>query len=232
MLVEAETGKFLTQREHPQMARLCPEVTDDSLDIAGPHGNLSLLWRKDSLLTRREVTVWGFTGEALDEGEIAAEYFSHFMGFPCRLVRTPEDFTRRINPKYGSQEDRVGFADGYAVLLASESSLAVLNARLENPVPMNRFRPNIVISGAEPFVEDSWKTLCAKSGVTFRVAKPCARCAMTTVNQVTGEKTGAEPLATLARFRRNPEGKVDFAVNLIHDAPGGVLRVGDMLSVV
>ena len=144
-------------------------------------------------------------------------------------MRTPDDFTRRVNPEYARPDDRVSFADGYPVLLASESSLADLNERLAVPVPMNRFRPNIVIAGAEPFAEDGWRTLTTESGVTFRVAKPCARCAIPTVDQATGAKTGKEPLATLTAYRRSPDGGVHFAMNLIPDQPGSRLRIGETM---
>jgi hypothetical protein len=232
MVVEAETGRFLTQREYPQMALLQPTVTEDSLTISFPsRSEFCLPLKPDDQLARCIVTIWKFTGEVVDEGDEVAEWFSQMLGFPCRLVRTPDDFSRRVNPAYGSPQDRVGFADGYAILLASEESLADLNLRLPSPVPMSRFRPNLVVYGATSFAEDTWSTLTSPKGTVFRVAKPCARCAITTVDQSRGIKTGVEPLATLANYRRDAEGNVNFAVNLIHSPIGGTLRIGDLLQV-
>jgi uncharacterized protein YcbX len=235
MVVRAEDGRFLTQREYPHMAVIHPTVTADGLTVEMPGTTpLVIPFAPDAELNRAEITVWGFTGEALDEGDGAAAWFSEAMGLSCRLVRTPEDFTRRVNPAYAALGDRVGFADGYPLLLASETSLADLNARLAVPLPMNRFRPNLVVTGAPAFAEDGWRTLhIPATGTTFRVSKPCARCAITTVEQATGEKSGPEPLATLARFRRTDDNKVLFGMNLIHDWRGEPLqlRIGDPVEV-
>ncbi|MDX1935383.1 MAG: MOSC domain-containing protein [Capsulimonadales bacterium] len=237
MLVRATDGRFLTQREVPLLARVWPTLAEDGLTVRFEgRSPLFLPPVVDADLVRRNVTVWGFTGETIDEGEAAAAWFSEILGFGARLVRTPNDFTRRVQPAYARPNDRVGFADGFPLLLANMASLDDLNARLleqgSEPVPMIRFRPNIVVSGASAWAEDHWRTLTVEeSGLTFRVAKPCARCAVTTIDQETGERTGPEPLAILARFRRDADGKVNFATNLIHDrfGPSTVLRVGETL---
>ena len=237
MIVRAEEGKFLSQREIPHLARIRPHATTSGLHLTFDSDTpLDLPALPDDTLPRRIVSVWGFQGEALDEGDIAADWLTAIVGFPCRLVRTPEDFTRRVSAPENVLPDRVGFADAYPVLLASLSSLDDLNARLlekgADSVPMDRFRPNIVVSGTAAWEEDTWATLTVVgSEMTFRVAKPCARCSVTTVHQQTGEKTGTEPLATLAGFRRDAKGKVNFAANLLHDkyGPDIVLRVGDTL---
>jgi uncharacterized protein YcbX len=234
MLMQADTGRFLTQREHPRMAVIIPKVGEDGLNVTA-RGMPPLVMPHvlDTALRRVTATVWNFMGEVIDEGDSAADWFSEALGLPCRLVRTPEDFTRRVNPKYATPDDRVGFADGYPLLLASESSLTDLNVRLAQPIPMERFRPNVVVSGAPAWAEDRWSTLrVSDTGVSFRVAKPCDRCAMTTIDPATGERTGVEPLATLATFRRDAEGKVNFAMNLIHDWQGRplTLRVGDVVE--
>jgi uncharacterized protein YcbX len=236
MIVHADSGRFITQRESPELSRIVPTVSETgtlslTFDSLSP---LSLPYQPDPALAPVTVTVWGFTGEALDCGHLAAEWLSAALGSNYRLVRTPEMFTRRVNPTYARPDDRVGFADGYPLLLASLASLDDLNARLlergAEPVPMNRFRPNIVVRGTSAWEEDHWKVLAVQnSDLTFRVAKPCARCAVTTIDQFTSEKTGVEPLATLARFRRDADGKVNFATNLIHDRSGDevILRLGD-----
>jgi uncharacterized protein YcbX len=139
----------------------------------------------------------------------------------------PEDSIRRVDPDFANPEDRVHLADGFPFLLISEASLEDLNSRLDEPLPMNRFRPNLVVRGVEPFAEDGWKNIRIGE-MSFRVAKPCARCAITTVNQTTGQK-GKEPLTTLAAFRK-VNGEVMFGQNLIHESPG-ILRVGDGVEV-
>ncbi|GAB4452511.1 MAG: MOSC domain-containing protein [Armatimonadaceae bacterium] len=234
MVVRAETGRFVTQREYPRMAQVCPTVAEGSLLVSAPGmSDLCVPPQPEDALTRRSVSVWQFSGDGLDEGEEAAEWFSAMMGFPCRLVRTPDDFSRRVSRKYSRGEEPVGFADGFPFLLTSEESLADLNSRLEAPVPMARFRPNIVVRGATAWAEETWRTLRATgSGTEFTVAKPCTRCAVTTVDQESGAKMGAEPLATLARYRRDSNGKVCFAVNLVANSSVGVVRVGEVLEVV
>ncbi len=134
---------------------------------------------------------------------------------------------RPVDPDYGKPGDRVGLADGFPFLLISEASLADLNARLEQPLPMNRFRPNLVIGGCEPFAEDGWSRVRIGS-ITFRVVKPCSRCAITTVDQTTAV-AGKEPLRTLARFRKVGD-KVLFGQNLIHDGTG-TLRTDDPVEI-
>lgn len=234
MVVAADTGKFLTQRDLPQMACLHPVATTEGLAVSLPGQEpLRLPLVPDAALHRRDATVWSYTGETRDEGDTAAEWLSDALGVACRLVRTPEDFSRRVSPKYAQEEDRVSFADGYPILIASEASLADLNTHLVSSLPMNRFRANIVVAGTMAWDEEAWGALETKAGLRFRVAKPCARCAVTTVDQVTGQKTGAEPLATLARLRRTEDGKVNFGMNLIHNAfgPGVTLRVGESLTI-
>jgi uncharacterized protein YcbX len=123
----------------------------------------------------------------------------------------------------------VSFADGYPFLLIGQASLDDLNSRLAEPVPMNRFRPNFVVEGAEPFAEDTWKKISIGKTV-FHVVKPCERCVITTIDQVKGTK-GKEPLTTLNTFR-NFNGKVLFGQNLIAEKPGAVLKVGDKIEIV
>ena len=266
MVVRAEDGVFLTQREYPQMAQIDAQVlprsesVEDALFVCAPQLPVLKISVADSAFAeaaqeRRAVTVWRFNGAAIDEGDVAAEWFSDLFKMPCRLVRTPRDFTRRVNPENGRENDRVGFADGYPLLLTSVASLDDLNRRLvaqnKPPVSMERFRPNLVVAqdtqaGANgaletlaPFDEDHWETLDIgrenAGGVTFRVASPCARCSVTTVDQAAGKAYGPEPLQTLAKFRRGANGKVMFGMNLIHDvppdAPAPLVHVGDTVHV-
>jgi uncharacterized protein YcbX len=170
----------------------------------------------------------------IDEGLEAAEWFGDLLDAEVRLVRLPDAAARRVSPKYAPLPSWTTFTDGYPALLASEESLADLNHRLHNrghfPIEMRRFRPNIVVAGVSAYAEDTWRRV-QLGALPFEVVKPCARCAITTVDPGRGEVLDpAEPLATLATYRRIG-GKVMFGQNVIHRSEG-VLRVGDALMVV
>jgi uncharacterized protein YcbX len=142
----------------------------------------------------------------------------------------PPETKRTVNYWYAVHKgDLVSFADGYPFLLANLGSLNDLNDRLDQPIPMNRFRPNLVVTGAEPFEEDTWKRI-AIGDTEFHVVKPCARCVITTVDQSLGESSGPEPLLALSKFRKR-NGKVMFGQNLIAERAGGNVRVGDTVTV-
>ncbi len=172
--------------------------------------------------------VWDDLVESLPVSDGTDRWFSEFLGLRCRLVYLPDESVRPVDPAYGRPGDQVGLADGFPFLLISEASLADLNARLEGSVPMNRFRPNLVVRGCGPFAEDDWK-LVRIGPIAFRVVKPSARCHITTVDQETAA-TGKEPLRTLARFRRCGT-RVLFGQNLIHDKTG-TLRINDTVEVI
>jgi len=227
MVVDAD-GRFLTQREHPRLALVRPVIGEEGLvlDVSGtaligvPHD------RARNAVVR--VQVWDDECEAWDEGDAAAAALSVHLGTAVRLVRMTDEWARPVDPDYSPRPARTGFADAFPLLVASEASLAELNRRLAErdrpPVPMSRFRPNVVLAGAEPFAEDGWRTLVV-GGVTLDLVKPCARCATTTVDQASGSVPDpTEPLATLAGFRRSG-GKVLFGQNAVHRAPGR-LEVG------
>lgn len=227
-MVVTPDGDFLTQREWPRMALMVPTLEASALRLDAPGREpLRVPLLPDG--KRMTVRVWRSTCEAVSAGAEADAWLSAFLETPCRLVYMPDETRRTVNPDYAFGEGIVSFADGYPLLLIGEASLADLNARLADPVPMNRFRPNLVIAGAAPYAEDDWAQVRVGE-VLFHVAKPCARCAMTTVEQATGQMTGPEPLQTLAGYRRE-QGKVMFGQNLIPDRPG-VVRVGDTVEVV
>jgi uncharacterized protein YcbX len=226
MLVD-EGGRFMSQRRFARMALIGVRIGPDHLVVDAPGmPYLEVPFRSAagrSLLTR----VWDDFVESLPVGDEADRWFSEFLGVRCRLVYLPEASVRPVDPAYGRAGDRVGFADGFPFLLISEASLADLNARLEHPVPMNRFRPNLVVRGCGSFAEDNWR-LIRIGPIIFRVVKPCSRCAITTVDQRTAA-TGKEPLRTLAQFRRAGT-RVLFGQNLIHDDID-TLRIGDPVEV-
>jgi uncharacterized protein YcbX len=232
MVVDGD-GLAITQRELPAMALIQPRFEGGSLWISTP--NLPdvcvPLEREPGEVWR--VEVWGNVCAAWDEGDELSNWLGDYLGVEARLVRMADDFVRPVDPTYAAPNTPVGFADGYPILIVSEASLDELNRRIvergKMPVPMSRFRPNLVISGAEAFAEDSWRTVQI-GDVTMDVVKPCARCVLTTVDPATGPvPDAAEPLGTLNTFRKQ-DNKVMFAQNAIHRAPG-ILRVGDRLEV-
>jgi uncharacterized protein YcbX len=224
--------RFLTQRERPLLAQIETALTGDQLVLRKP-GGAALTLPMDLTGPEVEVTIWRDKAAAFDAGDAAAAWFTEHLGKPARLVRFDK---RRERP---SSKDWTGglvalnqFADGYPFLLTSQGSLDELNRRLEQPLPMNRFRPNIVVDGLPPFGEDGVDEFVAGE-VRLKVVKPCDRCVITTTDQLTGERTGDQPLKALREFRfdRSMRG-VLFGQNLI--LTGGVgreLKVGQQFEV-
>ncbi len=228
-LVVSPDGDFLTQRDWPRMALLTPTLEPNALCLDAP-GCEPLRVPCLPEGERLTVRVWRSVCEAVSAGADADAWLSAFLEMPCRLVYMPDETRRPVSAEFTAGEGIVSFADGFPLLLIGDASLADLNSRLTNPVPMNRFRPSLVVAGFAPFAEDAW-TQVRVGEVLFHVVKPCARCVMTTVEQTTGERTGPEPLQTLAGYRRADSGKVLFGQNLIPAAPG-MVRVGDSVEVV
>lgn len=224
MLVD-ETGKFVSQRTDPQLSLVKVGISADSLTVNAPEMPELEIPFTPILTASMLATVWDDTVEVSPVGEEVDRWFSQFLGEPRRLVYLPDDSVRMVDPDFGRLEDRVALPDGFPLLLISEASLEDLNGRLEAPLPMNRFRPNIVVGGCGAFAEDEWGDVVVGK-VGMRVVKPCARCKITTVDQDTAI-TSKEPLRTLATFRKRG-GEVLFGQNLIHEE-AGTLRVGDVL---
>lgn len=227
MLVD-DDGVFLTQRTIPRMALIRVEVRENHLAV-GSDGmeELTVPLFPEAGITRR-VRVWEDAVDAIDAGDDVARWFTLMMGRSCRLVHMPEESRRSADPRYAQQESLVGFADAFPLLLISQASLDDLNARLAEPVPMDRFRPNLVVDGCSAYEEDTWERIQIGQ-TTFHVVKPCARCTVPTVDQTTGQR-GTEPLRTLQSYR-TLNGKIYFGQNLIHEEKG-ILIVGDTLSVI
>lgn len=233
MLVD-ENGKFLTQREFPDMATISVEILPGGLRVRHTFGEKTISFEP---LKRQTISVkiWSSRCRADVYETDVNEYFSDALQMNCRFVLMPPETRRRVNYFYAMhKDDVVSFADAYPFLLTGENSLRDLNEKLENPVPMNRFRPNFVVSGSDAFAEDNWKQI--KIGATvFHVVKPCARCVVTTIDQTSGEKQGVEPLKTLASYRipkRSAKKKILFGQNLIAENVGAVIRVGDQVEVI
>jgi uncharacterized protein YcbX len=229
MLVDAN-NRFLTQREFPKMATLRIKVGEAALEITNETGGSLEVPFEPANATRATVEIWSSRCKAAIYGGEIDQWFSETLNTQCRLAKMPEATSRKVNFWYAvHKDDHVSFADGYPFLLIGQASLDDLNSRLAEPIPMNRFRPNFVVEGAESFAEDTWKKIRIGETV-FHVVKPCARCVITTIDQATGTKTGKEPLKTLGDFR-NRRGKLLFGQNLIAESGGGKIRIGDEVEV-
>ena len=226
MLVD-DTGKFLTQRQLPRMALITVLLEEEKLVIKAQNREiLSIPLHLDSS-EHIPVQVWNDICDAIPMGEEVSQWFSEFLEISCQLVYMPESTFRPVNSHYAIHNEQVSFTDGFPFLLISEASLQDLNKRLDEPIPMNRFRPNLVVSGCKAFAEDSWRQIRIGS-ISFNVVKPCERCVITTVDQAQGIR-GKEPLPTLAQYRRL-NGKILFGQNLIHRNIGA-LKVGDSVEI-
>ncbi len=230
MLVDPD-GDFLTQREQARMALIQPALDPTCLRLSAP-GMTDFDLPLDQAGRRVAVSIWHDSGVgAVDQGDQVADWFSRFLHTDCRLVRMADDTVRPVDQRYARPADQVGFADGFPFLVISEASLADLNARLDDPLPINRFRPNIVVRDADaPYAEDGWRTIQI-GAVVLDLPKACARCAITTTDQATAAR-GKEPLRTLAIYRQGPKGAPLFGQNAVHRAAGGTIRVGDSVAVI
>jgi hypothetical protein len=233
MVVDGD-GDAVTARERPALVLVRPQITGEGLLLRAP-GMPPLTVATPSGGQPVRTTVFGSEAPATPAEDGAHDWFSAVVGEPVRLVHLGDPSARRTNPSFSRPGDRVSFADGYPLLLASGESLAALNELIaagphagEGPLPMTRFRPNLVVAGAPAWAEDGWRRVRIGAG-EFRVAKACDRCVLTTVHPDSAVK-GREPLVTLARHRRWG-GKTWFAVNLIPDTPDVRLHIGDELHV-
>ncbi|MGO9831040.1 MAG: MOSC domain-containing protein [Myxococcaceae bacterium] len=226
MVVDRD-GRFVSQRTQPRLALVEPNLGPERLTLRAPAMPTLELPVSGRAGPQRSVSVWNDTCLALDQGDAAAAWFAQYLGLPHRLVRIGAGYERAVAEASYPAGAEVAFADGFPLLVLSLASLQALNARLAEPVLMNRFRPNLVVQGCEEFAEDGWKRFRI-GDVTFQVATACQRCAITTVDQATGA-TGKEPLATLATFRRSGDGVI-FGRNVVHQG-GGTIRVGDPVEV-
>lgn len=237
MLADAD-GQMITQRQIPDLARVRIELLDGALRVSGDDLEPVIVDPAETLnercgviLHRREVT--GHRCPAAIDA-----WFSRFLGQPVSLIHQKDEDLRLCDPDFAVTpgEDRVGFADAYPYLVVAEATLARVNGLLAEPVPMNRFRPNIVIGGAEPDAEYGWRRL-SLGDAELTLVKPCTRCVMTTIDQARGVKTGEEPLATLvrsyflsARFGAASVQGAIFGENAVPTRLGTV-RTGDAVAV-
>lgn len=228
-LVTDLAGTFRSQRRAPLLATIQPAVDDDHLTLSAP-GAGTIHVPIDTAASRRPITLFGSPYTGVDQGEEVATWLTGVLGEPSRLVLAPPEHHRVTD---GLTPGTSAYADSCPVHLLSLASLRELNARITahggQPVPMSRFRPNIVVDGWEPHEEDHVLRLTL-GGVELAYAKPATRCVVTTVDQLSGDRLGPEPLRTLATYRRTTGG-VAFGAKYAVLHPGH-LAVGDRLHTV
>ncbi len=239
-LIVDHQDRFLTQRATPALALLETALAPEGLILRSPAGTELVVPWQTSRSVPRTVTIWQDTVVADDLGDEPAAWLNAVLGQPCRLVRVGEASerpmpARRVPPGFPGEAAparQVAFPDAYPLLVISEESLDELNGRLDGPpLPMNRFRPNLVVTGCRhPYEEDDWKVYRVGATTLWSV-KPCERCIVVTTDQRTLVRS-QEPLRTLGGYRRSPEGGVIFGQNVIHERPGDCLRVGDWVQVI
>lgn len=237
MLID-DSGTAVTAREANRLVLVHPEITDGGLRVTAPDAAPLSIARPDAG-AQLPLTLWKSRLTAAAAGPQADAWFSDVLDMSVRLVWLDDPARRPTDAEFSDPDDRVSFADGYPLLVTTESSLAALNDHIlasaqhdRDPIPMTRFRPNVVVSGTQAWVEDDWR-LVRIGAVRFRAVKGCARCVLTTIDPETAERE-REPIASLARQRRW-DGKTWFGVNLIPEAGAaalGEIRVGDDVEVV
>jgi uncharacterized protein len=224
MVVDAK-GQFLTQRDHPVMATVWTEILEDALELSHADYDPILVPLNPAPKPTRAVQVWSSTVLAHAVSDEADAWLSEVIGLPVQLVYMPDSSERLCSDKFAKNGEIVSFADGYPVLVTLEESLAELNARIKardlkhHPLPMNRFRSNIVLKGLPAWSEDNFTNLTIGQA-KFKAVKPCGRCQVTTTDQATGLVEGPEPLLTLSSYRQTEVGII-FGMNLVvvADAP-------------
>jgi uncharacterized protein YcbX len=238
MIVRADgdPARFLTQRDLPRLALIATALDDDTLTLTAPGASpLTIPVARDG--NARNVVVWRDTLSALDQGDAAAEWLSAHVGLSVRLVRFDDAHAHRLcNRQFaGDSGAHTMFADGYPILVIGSASLDDLNARLvekgHDALPMNRFRPNVVLDGLEAFDEDHIAEL-RTGNVTLRLVKPCTRCQITTTDQTTAA-VEEEPLATLGGYRFDPRfDGISFGMNaIVVQGAGSSLSIGDAVEI-
>ncbi|WP_319421789.1 MOSC domain-containing protein [Pleurocapsa sp. FMAR1] len=243
MMLVSGSGKFITQRQFPQLAKVIVKLDENQITLRLSDETLPPLVFTPTLTgSAIEVEIWRDRILAIDQGNEVAQWFHQLLnlelGKVCRLVRQSSQHTRLLDKKYSSDLDNpISFTDNYPLMLTATASLVELNQRImeihqqqKEAIPMDRFRPNIVIETMEPFIEDTWSVIQIGE-IKFTVAKPCSRCIMTTIDQTSGDKNKLkEPLNTLGTFRQLSEQGVMFGVNMIPQNEG-IIQVGDRLRV-
>ena len=224
-----ERGEFMHMRDYPRMARISAALSPGGIEVQMDGMSPIDIVRPtfDTATPIEHVPLWRRSAPVTPVGGEAEDWFSRALGVQCRLMAFVPDAAALNVPSY---ETNSSLQDATPFHLTTEESLADLNGRMAAPIPMNRFRPNLVVRGGQPYAEDHWKML-AIGETTLRWIKPCTRCVATTTDHETGERPSREPLYTLARYRRRGN-EVIFGHYLVADTWGQRLRVGDSVRVI
>ncbi len=226
MLVD-DTNTAITQRVYPKMSLFKTSISREHLNVNFGESNLKISLEDQDLSHPLDVNIWNDRVKAFEVGATQSAWFSEMLGIRCKLIFFPEENERPVDHRYHVNKENVSLADAYPFMIIGQSSLDDLNLKLKEQLPMNRFRPNFVFEGGEPYEEDQWRNLSI-GDVRFVGVKMCDRCAMTTVNQITADK-GIEPLKTLATYRKR-DNKIYFGQNMVA-LDHGVVNVGDRILI-
>jgi len=234
MIVDSQ-GRFITQRLYPQLSQIKTSIESDQIVLTPLTGEGITLPLTLEVRPTRTVKVWHDQVESMPMSDAENQWVSEYLDIDCQFVYMPDSTVRPIDPEFAtSDNDRVSFADGFPFLLISQASLEDLNQRLQHknlsPVPIERFRPNLLIEGCDAYAEDQW-TSFDLSGNRFHGVKPCSRCIMTTIDPVTGTK-GVEPFQTLKEYRMRGK-KAYFGQNALLDLSYNhsfTLNIGDLVE--
>jgi uncharacterized protein len=226
MLIDG-TNTFLTQREISDLAFFRTSLTNEGIHVSHPSDSSITIPFESKSKDFFEARVWEDTCIVQAVSDEIDTWFTDILGFPCRLVFVPDMYLRNVDADYNPWGKKTSLTDGFPILIISEASLADLNDRLEIPVPMNRFRPNLVVTGAEAYAEDQWLSVRIAT-LRIELVKLCGRCIVTTIDQDTAMKA-KEPLKTLSKYRIK-NSKVMFGKNAI-PLDTGLLRVGDEIEI-
>ena len=224
-MVVNSNNRFITQRQKSSMCLITTQLVENTLVLNAPAMKELIVEQNQQT---RCVEVWDDQVEAYDCGEQAATWISNYLGIDCRLVSMPDDCKRLVDPHYAKQQETVSFADGFPSLIISQASLDDFNTKLEAPITMQHFRPNIVIDDCPPFAEDQWQAINVND-ITLSLVKPCSRCIIPAIDPTTGKKR-MDILQALNTHRRR-DNATYFGQNALHDKPG-VIRVGDKVEVI
>jgi uncharacterized protein len=229
MLVD-EQNIFLTQRILPQMALLQTAETENGIRVSlkkDPTQSITIPFNNETVVQIR-ATIWGDVCDVLEATGEINDWFSKMLQLNCRLVHMPDDTKRYVDKRFALHDEITSFSDGYPILMIEERTLHNLNEKLTEALPFNRFRPNLVITGGHPHIEDEMASF-EINGINFLGVKPCSRCIITTINQHTAQK-GIEPLKTLAGYRMK-NNNIYFGQNVLHQQ-NGPISVGDTITII
>lgn len=232
-LIVDDNGLFMSQRTTPKMATIKTAIENNQLSLSHD-GEEILIPHVSSQNPNMEVTVWKDSLKAQLVSEKVDSWLTQILGETCHLVYMPKSAERQIDKDFAQDKQYVSFADAFPILLVSQASIDDLNKRLEKPVNINRFRPNIVVDGISAFAEDHWKDFTINK-VEYHMAKPCSRCIMPSINQQTGKQDNVKLLSVLNKYRKFDK-KIKFAVNILYKDASKVnnqsIRVGDTINLI